>query len=82
MSVPPSRILETIDRICLLGGAGGTGRARELATLYQAARSLVGEPLCAAAARRLEAVQGTMEEREQPCNLLHFDQEEPNGSRP
>jgi len=55
MSVPPSRILETIDRICLLGGTGGTGRARELATLYQAARSLVGEPLCAAAARRLEA---------------------------
>jgi hypothetical protein len=55
MSVPPSRILETIDRICLLGGTGGTGRARELATLYKAARSLAGEPLCAAAARRLEA---------------------------
>ena len=55
MSVSPSRILETIDRICLLGGTGGTGRARELATLYKAARSLVGEPLCAAAARRLEA---------------------------
>jgi len=55
MSVPASRILETIDRICLLGGTGGTGRARELATLYKAARSLAGEPLCAAAARRLEA---------------------------
>jgi hypothetical protein len=55
MRVAPSRILETIDRICLLGGAGGTGRARELATLYKAARSLAGEPLCAAAARRLEA---------------------------
>jgi hypothetical protein len=55
MNVPPSRILETIDRICLLGGTGGTGRARELATLYKAARSLAGEPLCAAAARRLEA---------------------------
>jgi len=55
MSVPRSRILETIDRICLLGGAGGTGRARELATLYKAARGLAGEPLCAAAARRLEA---------------------------
>jgi hypothetical protein len=55
MSVPPSRILETIDRICLLGGTGGTGRARELATLYKAARSLAGEPLCGATARRLEA---------------------------
>ena len=55
MSVPPSRILETIDRICLLGGTGVTGRARELATLYKAARSLAGEPLCGATARRLEA---------------------------
>src|SRR3990172_6436377 len=55
MSLVPSRILETIDRICLLGGAGVTGRARELAMLYQASRRLAGEPLCAAWARRLEA---------------------------
>jgi hypothetical protein len=56
MSVAPVRILETIDRICLLGGAGGTGRAGELVTLYQAARGLAGEPLCAAAAKRLAGV--------------------------
>ena len=55
MRVAPSRMLEAIDRICLFCGAGTTGRARELATLYQAARSLAGEPLCAATARRLEA---------------------------
>lgn len=56
MSVGSSQISEAIDRICLLGGTGATGRAGDLARLYQVARSLAGEPVCAAAARRLEAV--------------------------
>lgn len=55
MSEGFSQISEAIDRICLLGGAGATGRAADLARLYQAARSLAGEPLSAAAAKRLEA---------------------------
>ncbi len=55
MRVGPSQISETIDRICLLGETGSTSRARDLSRLYQAARSLAVEPLCAAAARRLEA---------------------------
>ncbi len=55
MSVVSSRIVEAIDRICLLGPAGSTGRSGDLARLYQAARSLAGGPLCAAAARRIEA---------------------------
>ncbi len=50
-----SQVLEAIDRICLLEGTGSTGRAGDLAVLYQAARSVAGEPLCAAAARRLDA---------------------------
>ncbi|MGH7411555.1 MAG: glutamate cyclase domain-containing protein [Candidatus Methylomirabilis sp.] len=50
-----SRILEAIDRICLIGPAGSTGRTTDLARLYQAARSRAGEPLCGAAARRIEA---------------------------
>ena len=55
MSLVSSRILEAIDRICLLGPAGSTGRTRDLARLYRAARSRAGEPLCAAVARRIEA---------------------------
>ncbi len=55
MSAVSSQLFEAIDRICLLGGTGTTGRTGQLARLYQAARSLAGEPLCAAAARRLEA---------------------------
>ncbi len=55
MSVGSSQISEAIDRICLLGGTGATGRAGDLAKLYRAARSVAGEPVCTAAARRLEA---------------------------
>ena len=55
MSLVSSRILEAIDRICLLGPTGSTGRTRDLARLYRAARSRAGGPLCAAAAKRIEA---------------------------
>ena len=55
MNVRSSQISEAIDRICLLGSTVETGRAADLAKLYQAARRLAGEPLCAAAAGRLEA---------------------------
>ncbi len=55
MSAGSSQISEAIDRICLVVETGSTSRARDLARLYQAARSLAREPLCSAAARRLEA---------------------------
>ena len=48
-------MFEATDRICLLGTARSTERTGDLTKLYQAARSHAGGPLCAAAARRIEA---------------------------